>query len=53
MAHGQVEQYEIDAYLGDAREQMTDEQHAEFSRYAKDNPEGDWNAKIQELLGES
>jgi hypothetical protein len=46
---GEVEQHEIDAWLGDARTDMTDEQYAEFTTYAKANPEGDWTYAHQEI----
>lgn len=51
---GQVEQHEIDAYLGDSKADMTAEQYADFcSRVREVGPDGDWETIAREIFGDS
>lgn len=44
-----AQQNDIDAWLGDARADMTDEQYREFSERATRDPHGDWVAILESV----
>jgi hypothetical protein len=47
----EVQQYEIDTWLGEFREEMTASEYAEFSAWARAHPEGDWTTAHQAVTG--
>lgn len=47
---GQVEDHEVLAWLGDAAGDFSAGELDDFKRWAKDNPEGDWERKLFALL---
>lgn len=50
---GEIEWSELNAWLGDAKAQMSEAQYDEFCQRAREaGPDGDWSAVLKSILGE-